>query len=101
MHEIDTQALSDELFLLLSYMLSSAQGLVGEPADYGVFRMLDASGRLLEIMENYGLSDEFTSQLKQSIDQEREGSMDNDRQNRNVNAWVLQIADYLNKKYAS
>lgn len=101
MNDVDNQALSDELFLLLSYMLTSAQGLVGEPADYGVFRMIDASGRLLEIMEIHGFSDEFTSQLKQAIDQEREGSMDNERQNRNVNAWVLQIAGYLNQKYSS
>ncbi len=101
MSNLDTQALSDELFLLLSYLLTSAQGLVGEPADYGVFRMIDASGRLLEIMETYGLSDEFTSQLKEAIDAEREGSMDNERQNRNLNDWVLQVANYLNQKYAS
>ncbi|HSQ25891.1 MAG TPA: DUF6092 family protein, partial [Anaerolineales bacterium] len=77
-----------------------AQGLVGEPADYGVFRMIDASGRLLEIMENHGLEDDFLRQLKQAIDQEREGSMDNERQNHNLNQWVLQIAQHLQNKYA-
>lgn len=100
MNEIDTQALSDEMFLLLSYLLTSAQGLVGEPADYGVFRMIDASGRLLEIMENHGLVDDDLRQLKQAIDMEREGSMDNARQNHNLNQWVLQIAQHLQNKYA-
>jgi hypothetical protein len=100
MNQIDPQALSDEMFLLLSYLLTSAQGLVGEPADYGVFRMIDASGRLLEIMENHGLVDDDLRQLKQAIDMEREGSMDNARQNHNLNQWVLQIAQHLQNKYA-
>jgi hypothetical protein len=66
-------ALRQDLFLLVGYLLTSAHGLYGEPAGYGPFRLLDSAGRLLAIMEAHGLTDPFLSQLERVIAAERFG----------------------------
>ncbi|HWQ84318.1 MAG TPA: DUF6092 family protein [Anaerolineales bacterium] len=85
----------EELFNLVAYLITSARGLYDEPPDYGSFRLLDASGRLLEIMSTTGDLDPFLARLKEEIDAEREGSMDNDRQRQNLERWVIEIAQEL------
>lgn len=39
---------------LAAYMLTSARGLVDEPASYGPFRLLDGASRLFEILIDSG-----------------------------------------------
>lgn len=95
---MDTKALKDDLFFLVAYMLTSARGLYEEPPDYGIFRLLDASGRLLEIMEDHGLSDPFLAQLKDVVDGERDGSMDNQRQRQRLEACVQDIAKEMKQR---
>lgn len=90
-----TLNVKEELFNLVAYMLTSARGLYDEPPDYGPFRLLDASGRLLEIMNASGELDPFLTRLKEEIDLEREGSMDDDRQRQNLERWVLEVAQEL------
>jgi len=36
----------EEALELLAYLLTSAQGCIGEPADYGVYRLVTAAERL-------------------------------------------------------
>jgi hypothetical protein len=84
--------LKEELFQLVAYMVSSARGLYDEPADYGIFRLLDSSGRLLAIMESQGLIDPFLAGLKKLVDEEREGNMDYDGQRDRLDKAVMDIA---------
>ncbi|NPV86655.1 MAG: hypothetical protein HPY45_11685 [Anaerolineae bacterium] len=95
---MDANSLKNQLFYLIAYMLSSARGLYDEPADYAVFRLLDATGRLLEIMETNGLTDEYLSMLKQQVDEEREGSMDEARQRQRLDHIVLEMASEMEKR---
>ena len=98
MNEIDAESLKQDIFYLLAFMLTSARGLYDEPASYGVFRLLDSSGRLMEIMETYGLTDVYLSTLKEKVDEEREGSMDETAQRQHLDQMVLNIAEELQKR---
>ena len=84
--------LSEELFHLIAYMITSARGLFDEPADYGIFRLLDSSGRLLAIMESQNMLDPFLTDLKKIVDEEREGSMDYEGQQERLDKAVMDIA---------
>ncbi len=90
--------MQSELFNLIAYMITSAHGLYDEPPDYGSFRLLDASGRLLSIMQTAGWLDPFLVKLKEEIDAEREGSMDDDRQRHQLDKWVVEIAYELRQR---
>lgn len=94
--QINHQA--EDTFNLIAYMITSARGLYDEPPDYGSFRLLDAAGRLLEIMSHSGELDPFLARLKQEIDAEREGSMDEARQRQNLERWVIDIAKELRRR---
>lgn len=89
-----------ELLHLIAYMITSASGLYSEPPDYGAFRLLDACGRLLAIMQMDGELDPFLARLKAEIDLEREGSMDPARQRANIERWVLEMAHELRQRQA-
>jgi hypothetical protein len=93
-----TTEMQNELFNLIAYMITSAQGLYDEPPDYGSFRLLDASGRLLAIMQSAGWLDPFLVRLNGEIDAEREGNMDDERQRRQLDKWVMEIARELRQR---
>ena len=82
----------DDLFLLLGYLLTSARGLADEPKGYGPFRLLDATGRLLEIMEEHGMGDDFTKRALERIDQARFGPHDD--------KGLSELADQLSREFA-
>jgi hypothetical protein len=82
----------DDLFLLLGYLLTSARGLADEPKGYGPFRLLDAAGRLLEIMEEHEMGDDFTKRALEQIDKVRFGPDDDER--------LLELADQLSQEFA-
>lgn len=88
----------EDLFNLVAYMITSASTLYEEPPDYGSFRLLDAAGRLLEMMNDSGELDPFLARLKQEIDRERLGSMDDMRQRQNLERWVVEIAQELRQR---
>lgn len=67
------EALKNDLFLLLGYLITSACGLYDEPQGYGPFRLMDASGRLLTILNTHWLSDPFLEDLEKAIEKERFG----------------------------
>ncbi|MGB9800339.1 MAG: DUF6092 family protein [Thermanaerothrix sp.] len=96
---MNAEHLQEEFFHLIAYMITSARGLYEEPADYGVFRLLDSAGRLLDILQNQGLlTDRFLLDLKQKIDAERENSMDNERQRRLLDEWILAISEEMRRR---
>jgi hypothetical protein len=92
---METSALKNDLILLVSFLLTSARGLYDEPADYGTFRLIDSAGRLLQIMESHGMSDEFLNRLKQNIDEEREGNMDQSNRLDHLDQMILEIVQQI------
>jgi len=57
-----------EIFALICYMVTSARNLVRETKMYGPFRLIDACGRLIGILEHMGTSSEFLSKVKAQIE---------------------------------
>ncbi len=56
------------IFELLCYMIVSAKNLDQETKMYGPFRLVDAASRLIEILEESGIGDEFLSQVRSMIE---------------------------------
>jgi len=75
---VTTEDLRDDLLLLVGFMLTSARGLVEEPKGYGPSRLLDAAGRVLDMMEEHGMLDQSLQEIKAQIDDERFGPMDDE-----------------------
>jgi hypothetical protein len=92
-----TEDLRDEMLLLVGFMLTSAHGLVDEPQSYGPARLLEAAGRLLDMMEEQGMLDDSLEQIKGLIDNERFGPMDEEgfpaRLDQLALMWTESIAD--------
>lgn len=92
------KGLQKDLFLLLGYLLTSAHGLYDEPAGYGPFRLLDASGRLLEIMQAHELGDPFLQQLKELIEKERFGTSNDAQLRLRLDELVMRYTDELKRQ---
>lgn len=60
--------LEKELFELICYMIVSARNLDQETKMYGPFRLVDATSKLIEILEKNGIYDEYFSQVKTIIE---------------------------------
>jgi hypothetical protein len=60
--------LEKELFELICYMIVSARNLDQETKMYGPFRLVDATSKLIEVLEKNGIYDEFFSQVKTIIE---------------------------------
>ena len=90
--------LQQELFLLLGYLLTSAHGLYDEPAGYGPFRLLDASGRLLEIMDSHGLGDPSFQRIKDIIEDERFGTSDDAQLRLRLDELVIQYTQEMKRR---
>ena len=92
-----TEDLTGELLLLIGFMLTSAHGLVDEPKSYGPARLLEAAGRLLDMMEERGMLDDSLKEIKGIIDNERFGPMDEEgfpaRLDQLALTWTESIAD--------
>ncbi len=56
---------------LICYMASSACNLVGEPHLYGPFRLVDASSRLIDILEDEGAADNNLLEARQMIEEHK------------------------------
>ena len=95
---MDTEKLREDFFFLIGFILTSMQGLYHEPADYGMYRLLDVGGRLLSIIENHGLSDDFLHKLGQEIEAEKAESMDGDRQKITISRLTLAYTDELQRR---
>lgn len=93
----NAESLRDELLLLVGFMLTSAHGLLEEPQSYGPARLLEAAGRLLDMMDEQELLDDSLRGIKSEIDDERFGPMDEegfpDRLDRLALSWTESIAD--------
>jgi len=63
----------DELYELLSFLVSSAHLLVNEPENYGSFRLIDAACRLVGFALESGRleGDQFLSDFKEDADRRK------------------------------
>lgn len=96
---MNPERIQAEVFHLIAFMLTSARNLYEEPDDYGVFRLLDAAGRLLDILQNQDLlTDPYLAGLKQKIDAERAGNMNNERQRRALDEWIVSISEEMRRR---
>lgn len=57
----------DSYFELLSFLITSARGLVDEPQMYGPLRLLDAAVKLINIMEKEGRLTDELREIRQLI----------------------------------
>ncbi len=66
------QAFDSGAMELLAYMLTSARGLVDEPATYGPFRLVDGVSRLCDLLIAKGHPEAvFLQNLKNKIDERK------------------------------
>jgi len=98
---MDTDALREDLFFLVGYILTSVHGLYHEPAEYGIYRLLEAGRRLLSIMEAHGLSEDYLRRLCEEIEEEQSGSMDDERQKETISRLALEYAQELQRRLGS
>ncbi len=63
---------NEELIELMAYLLTSARGLMDEPANYGPFRLIDGASRLCTALSDNGYENtEFLSSLQLKIDERK------------------------------
>ena len=99
MNSKNTQELKNDLFYLIAYLITSARGLLDEPAEYGIYRLMDTTGRLLEIMEaNQLMDDPFLQDLKNRISEEMAGSMDSQRQREKLDELLEMVSAEMNQR---
>jgi len=60
--------LEKEIFELICYMLISARNLDRETKMYGPLRLVNATSKLIEILEKNGIHDEFLSEVRSIIE---------------------------------
>lgn len=62
--------LDEGLFELIGYLLTSARGLLDEPAEYGPFRLVEAVSRLSGLMAEGGSRhEEFLRRMQRTVDE--------------------------------
>jgi hypothetical protein len=99
MNSKETQELKNDLFYLITYLITSARGLLDEPAEYGIYRLLDTTGRLLEILEaNQLMDDPFLQDLKNRISEEMAGSMNSQRQREKLDELLEMVTMEINRR---
>jgi hypothetical protein len=95
---MNTAKLKEDVFLLIGFILTSMHGLYHEPAEYGIYRLLDVSGRLISIIETHGLSDEFLRKLGQEIEEEKAESVDSDRLKATISRLAMEYSAELQRR---
>lgn len=91
--------LRDELLLLVGFLLTSAHGLADEPKSYGPTRLLDTAGRVLGIMDKHSMLDDSLKGIKNKIDRERFGSMDDERLINRIDELALEWTEFISDRF--
>ncbi|MBA7567149.1 hypothetical protein ES708_08849 [subsurface metagenome] len=68
---IEEGKLGYNLIKLFCYMIISARGCVEEPKLYGPFRLIDSVGRIITLLDNEGLADDFLKKEKAKIEESK------------------------------
>jgi len=65
---MDDTVFEDKVFGLVSYVVVSARNLLEEPARYGPFRLVDTASRLINILEEAGMSSDRLKAVRDRIE---------------------------------
>ena len=68
--------LKSDFFNLLAFLVTSARNCVEEPKLYGPFRLVDGASRLIELLEEAQMADEFLVGVRKKIDDGKYSVMD-------------------------
>ncbi len=60
-----------EVIKLLCFMVTSAAGCVNEPKLYGPFRLIDSVERIITLLDNEGLADDFLKNARAKIGEKK------------------------------
>jgi len=92
----DKDRLRGSFFDLLAFLVTSARNCVEEPKLYGPFRLLDGASRLIEILEEADVADEFLVEVRQKIDHNKYSVMgDKDEFIKFLDNLILEFVDKL------
>ncbi len=92
---MDSETFREDIYFWIGFMLSSAAALENEPHDYGAIRLLTSTERMISILADHGIADEFMLDLMQQIRTENEGSVDPDRRRETLNRLLLKYSDEI------
>jgi hypothetical protein len=73
---VNQAELTEKYFELVGYMVTSARNLLEETPLYGPFRLVDATSRLIAILEAEGLADRGLLSVREQIDASKYSVMD-------------------------
>ena len=68
---IEEEKIRYDLLKLFCYMIVSARGLVEEPKLYGPLRLLDSVERIITLLDNEGLADDFLKKERVKIEENK------------------------------
>ncbi len=92
--------LTESAHKLICYMASSACNLVGEPPIYGPFRLVDASSRLIDILEEGGAANSNLLETRQLIEDKKYLVMSDEKAfNEFLNELVLKLAEGFKEQH--
>ncbi len=93
---IDKGQLKGDFFNLLAFLVTSARNCVEEPKLYGPFRLIDGASRLIEILEQADIADEFLVEIRKKIDDNKYSVMgDKDEFIKFLDNLILDFVDKL------
>lgn len=88
--------LKSDFFSLLAFLITAARNCVEEPKLYGPFRLVDGASRLIGILEEAHMADEFLMGVRRKIDDGKYSVMDDkDKFIKFLDDLVLAFADKL------
>ncbi len=90
--------LEDDLFQVICYMVTSAANLLQETKAYGPFRLVDATSRLITVLENSGVKSARLEGIRTFIELEKYAVMtDEVRFNRFLQQLVLDLVPMMDQ----
>lgn len=92
---MNSETFREDLYYWIGFMLSSAAALENEPQDYGVIRLLTSTERLISILAEHGIADEFMLDIRQQIKTEIEGEVDPGRRREMLGKMLLRYSDEI------
>ena len=62
---------NEKIYEFITFLVSSARGLLEEPQSYGPFRCLDAVTRFIDLIKELGFEDPYLDELKEEINKNK------------------------------
>jgi hypothetical protein len=93
--KVDKDELQEDIYHWVGFMLTSARALYQEPADYRGIRLLDSTERLISILENHGLADDFMTHVREELKLEKEGSVNESHRKELIDKLILEYTNAL------